>query len=423
MASSRKTIDTDIITLRTINVRDAGNAYIPNQYILISDGVGAANWDSLSSILIPPYNQIRDQFGSTTAATATSNIINVSTMGIQGLFTAYVDATNSTLNFSNAAPQTVVALNSVPAVTRLAAETMPTPDTLFMSTGQSTLKFLGVGDIQLSTITDLRAVFISISSFTATGYADLSGEARAWRGYTYSSISTKSGYGTFVSSIPFSTVVGASAWDWSPTVGQGFALSTQERYPDGSVVEPFYYSTGDVYFSTTSFQMDPFLRYIHPGSTTKMYLDVRPNYFFPVMFRGNDILNNIKEFSTFVQYESPSAGRQIYPQATHSGWMVSQASNYDSNWYNTPVKVELDTARVMSNYLMDGPGVGYYTLYHRIPGGMANLQDDGYCGYIIGSRGGFSNPNPIFDNRTALTNSLFLEVYNNGGVAPPMPGP
>jgi hypothetical protein len=77
----------------------------------------------------------------------------------------------------------------------------------------------------------------------------------------------------------------------------------------------------------------------------------------------------------------------------------------------------------MSNALADGPAGGFYTLYHRIPGAMAELIDDGYCGYTLGARGGFSNAATDYDNRIGLSNTVFLGVYNQQGAAPPMPGP
>lgn len=422
MAASFKSLDTDIITLRQISARSATNGFIPNSHILISDGVGAAYWDSVSTITVPTYNTIRDTYGSTTTATDSLNIINFSTTGIQGLFNAYVNTANSTFTFSNAAPNLLVAMNTVPTVSRLAAEQVPNSENIIMSSSQSTLKFIGVGDIQLSTVTDLRAVFFSISSFTASGYADLSGETRAWRGYTYSTLSTNAGYASFVSSVPFSTFYNIDeytgyGWDWSPCLGSNIAMSTTEAYPN-------YYSTGDVYFSTVSFTMAPYLRYIQPNSTTKMALEVNPSYFFQRMYLGTSTPQNlVKEFSTFLQYESPR-GRQILGQASYGGYMFSQNSNaYTSNYYNTQVKLELDTAVLSSNALMDGPYGAYYTLYHRIPGAMANLLSDGYCGYLIGPRGGFSNDIVTVDNHTCINNSVYLHVYNQSGNAPPMPGP
>jgi len=423
MATSLRTADFDLTTLRQISVRSATNGYIPNSHILISDGVGQGYWNSISSISAAPFDTIRDGRGSTMTATAIGSAIPFSTTGIQGLFEAYVNYSNSTFTFSNAAPNLLVALNTVPAVSRLAAAQVPNSENIVMSSSQSTLKFIGVGDLQLSTVTDLRAVFFSISSFSASGYSDLSGESRAWRGFSYSTLSTNAGYASFVSSIPFSTLYNIDennsyGWDWSPALGPNLPMSTVEQYPN-------FYSTGDVYFSTVSFTMAPYLRYIHPNSTTRMFLEVNPNYFFQRMYLGTSTMNFVKEFSTFVQYESPRTGRQILANASHGGFLVSQNSNaYTSNYYNTQVKLELNPGVLSSNALIDGPYGAYYTVYHRIPGAMANLISDGYCGYYIGPRGGFSNGVLVnVDNRTSINNSVYLHVYNQEGNARPMPGP
>lgn len=423
MAASIRTIDTDLITLRQISVRSATNGFIPTSHILISDGGGNGYWNSISSIANVQFDTLLDGRGSTMKSENIGSVIPFSTMGIQGLFEAFVNNVNSTFTFSNAAPNLLVALNTVPVVSRLAATQVPNSENIVMSSSQSTLKFIGVGDLQLSTVTDLRAVFFSISSFTASGYADLSGETRAWRGFTYSTLSTNAGYASFVSSIPFSTMHtiddnNSYGWDWSPAIGSNIPMSTIEQYPN-------FYSTGDVYFSTVSFTMAPYLRYIHPNSTTRMSLEINPSYFFQRMYLGNSTMHFIKEFSTFVQYESPRTGRHILEKASYGGFMVSQNSNaYTSNYYNTHVKLELDPAVLSSNALIDGPYGANYTVYHRIPGAMANLISDGYCGYYIGPRGGFSNNIIVnVDNHTCLNNSVYLHVYNQEGNAPPMPGP
>jgi hypothetical protein len=423
MATSLKSIDTDLITLRQIYVRSPTNTYVPALYTLISDGNGRAYWDSISTISSVPYDTLQDGNGSTMLAKNVGSVIRFSTVGIQGLFSAFVDNATSTVSFSNAAPPVQVAMNTVPTVSRLAAQQMPGAETITMSSSQSTLKFLGVGDIQLSTVTDLRAVFISISSFTAAGYADISSVARAWIPNGYSTTSTNAGYASFVSSIPFSTFYNIDdyngyGWNWSAALGSNIPMSTVEAYPN--------YSSGDVYFSTVSFTMAPYLRYIRPNSTTKMFLELNPSYFFQRMYLGTTPpYHLVKEFSTFVQYESPTSGRQILAKGSFGGYMTSQNSNaYTSNYYNTQVKLELDTAVLSSNALRDGPYGAYYTIYHRIPGGMANLLPDGYCGYTLGSRSGFSNAQLVnVDNYSAPMNSVYLHVYNQAGSAPPMLGP
>lgn len=421
MAASLRTIDTDQITLRQISIRSPTNGYIPQSYVLISDGAGTAYWNSVSSIVVNTYNTVRDSVGSTLSAVDIGPTLPFSTTGVQGLLSIYVNNQSSTLSFSAQAPNLLVAQNSVPIVSRLAAQAVPNAENIVMSSSQSTLKFIGVGDIQLSTVTDLRSVFFSISSFSAHGYADLSGEARAWRPFAYSTLSTNAGYASFVSSLPFSTFYNIDeyngyGWDWSASLGSNIPMSTVETYPN--------YSTGDVYFSTVSFSMAPFLRYIQPNSTTKVFLEVNPSYFFQRMYLGASTPQNIvKEFSSFVQYESRRVGRQILD--TNGGMMMSQMSNaYTSNYYNTQVKLQLDPAVLTNNAAIDGPYGGYYTLYHRIPGAMASLMSDGYCGYYLAARSGFSNDQEVnVDNYTPRNNGVYLHMYNQSGNAPPMPGP
>jgi len=422
MAASLKTLDTDVITLRQINVRSATNGYIPASNVLISDGIGNGYWNSVSSILPKAYDTFVDVNGSTMKANNIGTSVQYRTIGVDGLFGAFVNEPASTFTFSNAYPNVLVAQNTVPFVSRIAAQTVPNGQNITMSTSQSTLKFIGVGDIQLSTINDLRTVFFSISSFTASGYADLSAVARSWPGYSYSTLSTNAGYASFTSSIPISTFYqldenNGYGWDWTPNTGSNLRASTVETYPA--------YSTGDVYFSTVSFTMAPFLRYIQPNSTTRMFLEVNPNYLLPRLYLGTSPpYSLLKEFSTFIQYESAN-GRQILGKASQGTHMTSQCSNaYTSNYFNTPFKLELDTAVLTSNAAADGPYGAYYTLYHRIPGGMANLVSDGYCGYLLSTRGGFSNSLGItIDNYTPTSNAVFLHVHNQAGNAPPMPGP
>ncbi|NBV77503.1 hypothetical protein EBR66_05050 [bacterium] len=406
MAASLKTLDSDVITLRQINIRSATNGYIPNRHILISDGIGDAYWNSISSIYANPYDTVADPYGSTLAAKDTNNTLRFRTSGVDGLLNIYVNASNSTLTFSNAAPNTLVSQTSVPIVSRTAAIQMPNSENITMSTSQSTLKFVGVGDIQLSTITDLRTVFFSISSFTSAGYADLSAVGRGWIGYEASSHSTSVGYASFVSSIPYSTTCGAVAWDWSRSIGSNIAMSTVEAYPS--------YSTGDVYFSTVQFNIAPFIRYINPNSTTRMFLEVNPNYLFQRMYLGKSSpMHLVKNFSSFVQYET-TRGPQILEMASQGSYMLSQQSNaYSSNYFNTQVKLELDVNTVARNASLDGVSAGYYTLYHRIPAAMASLESDGYCGQVISGRGGFSNSVYVnVDNYTPLSNAVFLHIYN-----------
>lgn len=401
MAASRITVDTDIVTLRQIYVRDALNGYVPADHILISGGSntgGTAYWGPVSSIYeISSLRQVRGNNGYTWYADHFNHMLNVSTTGVAGVLDTYVDPATSTLMF-NATPAPIeVATISVPAVTTAAANVMPGKETLVPSTSQSTFKFLGVGDIMLSTITDLRATFISISSFSSAGYSTLSGEANAWRPYLSSLTSTNTGYATFVSTLPAQN---GSAWNWSNVLSNSLPLSTV----DGNA----FYATGDAYFSTFTFTMSNFLRYIKSDSTTKLALEVHPTYFFDRLYTGSNP-QVVKPISTFLQYQT-SNGIEILPSSFNYDYMVSQQTNaYTSNCFNTALRMEMDTGFVLQRAARDGPN-GYYTLYHSMPGLMAEFTTDG-CDKIVANRGGLSNA--TFDNRSSRTNAVFLHVYNN----------
>lgn len=400
MATSRVTVDTDIITLRQIYVRDALNGLIPNEHILISDGAGVGYWNSISSIYeISSFRQVRGNNGYTFHANQFNNILNVSTTGVNGLLDCYVDPATSTLMFSNAYPQMQIATIPVPSVTSNAATVMPGAETLVAATGQSTFKFLGVGDILLSTVTNQNATFISISSFTSKGYADLSAEAYAWRPYLSSlNSSILLGYKSYTSSIP---AVGPT-WNWSSNVyTTGLPFSTVDA--------DNLYATGDVYFSTISFTLSNFQSSITSDSTTRLALEVHPSYFFDRLYLGTDAdANLVKPISTFIQYQT-TRGPEIVPSSFNYDYIVTQQSNnYTSNAFNTSLRLPIDSGFVLEKMAQDGPG-GYYTLYHYMPGAMARFVSDG-CDRVIDGRGGFSNT--AFDNRSSRDNAVFLHVQN-----------
>lgn len=400
-------IDTNSITLRRIQVRDPlANTTIPSSFILISDGGGAAYWSSISTILpISTFNSVTTDDGNVLNADIGFNTLNVSSTGIQGLFNTYIDPVARTLMLSNAAIGIQVAESSCTTVASAFASAPPLPTNFTFVSGRSTLKFLGVGDIQLSTVSDQRAVFVSISSFTSAGYMALSGEVLARKQYVNSTFSTNYGYASFISSLSTSCG-GPGGWNWNSFYGSNVPLSTAELYPN--------YTTGDVYFSTVTFTMSSFIRYVNPNLTTKMFLEVHPSYMFQRSLLGSQGNNYtlIKPISTFIQYTSPTTSMTSRLPESHCEMnMTSQQSNtWTSNYFDTPFKLEINTTTVQNNYAIDG-GSGYYTLYHRIVGGMAELISDGYCAYLIG-RSGFSNQTLTYDNRTPGRNGVYLHIYN-----------
>jgi hypothetical protein len=393
---TRKTLDTDIISLREIYAKTALNQIIPADHVLITNGDNSTRWGSVSSIYATPFfSSLKGTTGPIFYADDANQTIHISTTGSPGLFTSYIDPANKALMISSSQAALGISQEPVPSVSAGPALAPPRLSTL---TNYSTLNFIGVRDVLLSTVTNVTgaspAVFIAISTFTSQGYLAISGEAFAWRPYVNSTLSTAAGLASFVSTMPV-------AW----TRGVDLPLSTIEAYPN--------YTTGDVYFSTVSFNMVPYIGYIKGGST-KLFLEVNPTYAFPRFFLGSqEYPNIIKNISTYVQYQSPTVTTPVtLPTTVSSDLILSQQSNaFTSNYFTKNMMIPFDTTFVRNNWSTDGSN-GYYTLYHRIPGGMAALVPGDACGYGIGGRSGMSNPTPTYDNLTPVSNGTLLHIYN-----------
>ena len=389
MAANRKTLDTDLIYLREVYARTSFNRTIPANQVLVANGDDSTRWDY---IRVSTFNTVTGDDGVPLYANDMISTLNISTSGPPGLLYSYVDTSAQSLILRAAPPVLAISKRPVPSVTSNAAAA---PPDLTNIRNYSTVSLLGVRDILFSTVTDISgappAVFVSISSFTSAGYSSISGETYSWRPYLYNVLSIAQDYPTFTSSVQ-------TTW---PTGLQN--ISTSEAYPD--------YITGDAYFSTVSINMSNYIGYIQPGST-QVVLEVEPTYILPRFLLGSEEYPSLlKSISSYIQYTNAS-NTTILPGSQNSDMIVSQQSNvYTSNYFNKPMKLPIDSAFIASNWALDGP-VGYYTLYHRIPGGMAQLVSGDSCGYYIGSRGGMSNDSPTYVNSTPIQNGVFMSIYN-----------
>jgi hypothetical protein len=388
MAGVLRTMDTDILQVRKVYARTPTNGFIPSSYILISGGDGSTQWNSVSSILeVSSFKTVKGNSATTFSADLYNRTLQISTTGIQGVLESYVDSQTNALMLSNYLPPFVVGRGSVPLVTVGAATIVPNPESLQQVTGQSTIKFLGVNDIQLSTVTTQRAVFFSISSYTSVGYSTISGETFAWRPTLYSTLSNAYTQASFISSVPFT--VGTQGWNW----GSNIPFST----PAG---------TQDIYFSSIIFQLDHVAPYIDfsRNSSTRLYVDYNPTLLFSTMFAGNTSL--VKEISTFIQYENPSLTRRVLPETNVTNYITSQRSLADatpflSNSFDTPIRFNFDIYKSFySTYTANNFNTVNFAIYHRIVNGAT----DGFTS-------GFSSLSS-FSNFTPKSAGLFLNLVN-----------
>lgn len=234
MASSRRTYDTDFITLRTVYAKNADNSVIPALRALTANGAGGTTWLQPSSFgTNPSFNQIITTGGTYTADLSFNtfrlfagdgvgmangapgsnqtyiyskafNQIDVSGGDILKAFSndtltsrvkfaagqnSYVqlhtDSDTNTLFIDGPMTQTIstgyYGFNKfviIPAVSTIQSNLSAYPrKTLFADSQSTQITFAGVGDLLLSTNYSTNQVFFSVSSFTAAGYLALSGEA------------------------------------------------------------------------------------------------------------------------------------------------------------------------------------------------------------------------------------------------------
>lgn len=222
MASSRRTLDVDLITLRQIFIRGSQNSIIPSTSVLVSDGRGGTYWSLISNVgTFPSFNQYTIDTSNVYRASTNSNIFTLNAGpgigfadGGSGLNTSYIYAkafqnitvpgqstitafTNGvltpSLNFStlgnigistdsmnytlyfNAGLKNINVLSNTSTLTATAGQAAATA-TLPLNLSLSTLTFAGLGDVYLEADAPTNSIAIGVRGYTAAGYQALSGE-------------------------------------------------------------------------------------------------------------------------------------------------------------------------------------------------------------------------------------------------------
>ena len=381
-------IDTDTIQLRNVFARTQYNGFIPSSFILISKGDGSTSWNSVSSIMeVSSFKTIKGNTATRYSADLSNNLLQISTTGVQGVLESYVDPVTSTLMLSNYLPPFLVSQGSVPTVNLTSASNVPNAESLRQVTGQSTIKFLGVGDVQFSTVTSQNAIFVSISSFTSRGYSTISGVTFAWRPTLSSILSTSYGRPSFVSSLPFT-----SGWNWGSNIQYSTVHTTTPQ---------------DIYFSSITFNLDHIAPYIDvtKTSSSRIFMEYNPMLVMSSMFKGPEPM--IKEVSTFVQLENITSGRRIFGETITTNYMTSQQSHTsgNSNYFNTPIRMEINPyTSFLSNYALNNSNTIDFTIYHRFVAGTSD-----------GTSTGFSSVSTLM-NLTPKVGGLYINLVNQSPV-------
>jgi hypothetical protein len=244
MASSRRTYDTEMITLRQVFAYNQNNSVLPASRVLTTDGRGGTFWAVPSTLGgLPSFNEVIAN-GTTIAADQPYNRLILSTTDGLGMlrnsvtkeirlynkgFTQFdISGGNSLVGYSNNTVTPVVKfegrggvrVSSDPLTNTLFIQGVPTAistaayafgqinvisnastvtpgaignsnNTVLSAVGPSSiLNIVGVGDIQLYTNTTSNAYYIGISTFTSADYLQLSTIAYNSYASTLSTVST-----------------------------------------------------------------------------------------------------------------------------------------------------------------------------------------------------------------------------------------
>jgi hypothetical protein len=288
MASSRRTYDTDSITLRTVFAKNPGNSNVPALRVLTADGTGGTYWAVPSTLgMNPSFNEI-----ITSAATYTADLSynkfrllagegigmvngsagsNQTTLYAKAFSQLDISGENSVYAFLNnqldgtvtfagengiqlradtgtntffigasGNPITTIStgiygfnqLKVTPASSTITSSLTTWGGEYITATSPSTLlRFAGYNDIQLSTNITTNSVFFTISTFTSQGYLAMSNAA--YSAYP-SSLSTVSSLyvqnGVFQSTI--NSMSSSSGLQFSSVLSSinALAMSTGEQF-------------------------------------------------------------------------------------------------------------------------------------------------------------------------------------------------
>ena len=240
---SRRTLDTDSITLRQINALTPTNGIIPALTTLTSDGEGGTFWAVPSSLGgIPSFNNIVVD-NQAIPATNPFNTLYISTLGIgtivnstTNLLTLYskgfdafdISGGNKIAAYSNSILSPTMNLvgrngiqitgdpftrtlffdtqataistgiygysqmNFISNASTVSVSAVNNSNNLFLTANStsSIVNFIGTGDIVLNTYSNSNAVFLTISSFDSATYLNMSTLVMQTYGSTLSTVSS-----------------------------------------------------------------------------------------------------------------------------------------------------------------------------------------------------------------------------------------
>jgi hypothetical protein len=298
----------------------------------------------------------------------------------------------------------------------------------------STIRFLGVRDLQVTTVLEpQRAVFFSISTFTSEGYLSLSGDTSALRTlsttmpYNYrssiqlnaSNAFLKQGSllnylstpytGTFTRTYtplnggpPIATVLenitSSIGFPYTPRGFRGTNIIATSnnvevvpgsgRFYDINLTENANIYTGDAYISSLTFNMSPYSTIINRNNSTSITVEYTPSFLLsPNSTLGAAaIANNAFSFSTFINCGDENVPGTVvedlfyaanqYPvqNPLYGRLKIDIPKNYISTHYTCTFTINHYFPNLIGGYSNQNPNVWPATNYLYTRAGLSSAQ-------------------------------------------------
>ena len=463
--SARRTYDTDNITVRTLYVRSAQNTNLPSTSVLTADGIGGTRWVHPSSLGTYAFNFISTDVSLLASDLSLNNVLYLNGgqgIGIQsslvnprqtavfyskayqafnvvnnGTFMMATDngtgnVVNSTINLSTTSQAVFFTLDStiqtlylntnpmkilIPSQTAnissvtssiLASNIYPAASEISYESTNSTIRFLGLGDIQLSTLNfPQKAVFFGISTFTSRGYLSLSGDVYRTRnmkstvGLTASNSLIKSptqpiSYLSTIYTGYFSakytggvaappdvplvcTIVSSLGFPFYPAGLRGINTAIQ-TFVDGPPENPYLANiyeniptsnTTQCYVSSLNINLLPYSSTISKYSaSTSVLIDYKPKFSFRTTVLDTTLEIPDLTVSSYMTYGDFVVPDSTYEDNFYPSNLPTATALYVGNPYSGNLSLPLNLGFILStNYTSN------YILQHSIPGAIAGYSN------------------------------------------------
>ena len=294
MATSRKTLQLDLLQLNALNFKTLSNTNIPSSFVLYANGNGTTSFGSISSLTEISYNKLSVPGQSTLIASTTSGVLNLSSItndiyistnttnslvwfGLPNLTTTILSTQTSTLN--SVLPSTCIGIdnNLLIAIanvnTNINENIIPNLGSLgYVSTSQLVSTVNHIGNLG----------YISSSQLQSTMYNIL----------TYPNICSSIKYHGNTGLTNFSTLN----------------------------------NSGTASFSSLQYSLNNFTKYMNPNGSSRVFIDYAPSFTFSEVATPSDIasINIYPEGSPYI--------KNLLSLSSHFVYYSSQTTNVNETF-------------------------------------------------------------------------------------------